>query len=139
MNHTCRSTEFAIDKHMLDFTSKCIGLIQNPSSGVKINGRDGVELERPEGFSEMPKDDRQLIMDQINLANEELSSVERNIVQWGVDYQMAAVMSQFDRFWLVWKVDQRGRFVCTTIRTSAGDHIRALFSFANKKPITVLC
>ncbi len=141
LNHTCQATQFAVDRYMLDFVSKCIDLVRDNDSGIKINGLPNLIKpkirKKPEHFNTLSKDERELIFDQINLAEEEVMSVERNIVQWGVDYSMASEMALYDAFWLAWKVDQRSRYVCTTMfNPQRGDHIRALFSFARKRPLT---
>lgn len=135
LNHTNQSTMLRIDSEMVEFVAECI------DNKLDINGLPRMTVpqipELPEDFASLNKDDKALHRDGINLAEEEETVVNRNIVQWGIDYSMATEWSAYEKIYLAWKVDQRGRFVCTTMMNpQRGDHIRSFFSFARKRPVT---
>lgn len=129
-----QNTPLRINKRVLEVLEHC--------AEEKLRFGKFPELEPPE-FPKLPEDfedlpektQRQLKKDQKDWHVKRRESVA-NMVVMNDDLKTAHRMCEFDHFFLAWSQDFRGRMYCIShFNYHRDDHIKALFEFANGKPV----
>ena len=129
-----QATPLRINKKVLDVVDYCVK--------EKLRFSKFPELEPPV-FPKLPDDfedlheqtQRQLRRDQKEWHIKRRESVA-NLVVMNDDLRTAYKMSEVDRFYLPWSFDFRGRmYPISHFNYHRDDHIKALFEFANGKPV----
>lgn len=129
-----QDTPLRINKRVLDVLDWCVS--------EKLRFGKFPELEPPifpklpENFDGLPeKQQRQLKKDQKDWHVKRRESVA-NLVVIDDDLRSAFKMAEYDRFWIGWSFDFRGRmYPVSHFNYHRDDHIKALFEFARGRPV----
>ena len=129
-----QATPLRINKRVLDVLDYCVS--------EKLRFSQFPELEPPvfpklpDDFEDLPENkQRQLRRDQKGWHVKRRESVA-NLVVMNDDLRTAYAMAEFDRFYLPWSFDFRGRmYPVSHFNYHRDDHVKALFEFARGKPV----
>ena len=129
-----QATPLRINKRILEVLDYCVS--------EKLRFSKFPELEPPvfpklpDDFDDLPENkQRQLRRDQKGWHVKRRESVA-NLVVINDDLRTAYAMAEFDKFYLPWSFDFRGRmYPVSHFNYHRDDHVKALFEFARGKPV----